>query len=154
MMYHCIAMEIAASLDAKNFEDVGHSSLYQPVDYRQKTPKKKTVVITTVVVETTASRPGHVTCFISTRTSCRNSRVSATVPETFSPIPAAAPLITLLPDSSFFTFTGCVAIKPSSLLGTPIVRPVLRFPALAERCNLWQGRRDSNPHTRFWRPES
>jgi hypothetical protein len=20
--------------------------------------------------------------------------------------------------------------------------------------NLWQGRRDSNPHTRFWRPES
>src|SRR2546423_404261 len=41
MMYHCIAMEIAASLDAKNFEDVGHSSLYQPVDYRQENPKEK-----------------------------------------------------------------------------------------------------------------
>src|SRR5258708_17073562 len=44
-----------------------------------------------------------------------NSRVSATVPEIRWPIPAAAPVMALLPDSSFFTFTACVAIKPSSL---------------------------------------
>src|SRR6266852_9378545 len=68
--------------------------------------------ITTVVVDTTSSLLGQVTCFISTRTSCRNSRASATVPETRWPMPAAAPVIALLPDSSFFTFTDCVAIKP------------------------------------------
>src|SRR6202023_2168682 len=45
------------------------------------------------------------------------SRASATVPEPRWPIPAAAPVIALLPDSSFFTFTACVAMKPSSLPG-------------------------------------
>src|SRR5579864_1108394 len=36
-----------------------------------------------------------------------------------SPIPAAAPVMALLLDSSFFTFTDCVAIKPSSHPGAP-----------------------------------
>src|ERR1700694_3299751 len=70
--------------------------------------------MTTVVVVITSSLLGHVTCFITTGTSWRNSRASVTVPLTRAPIPAAAPVIALLLDSSFFTFTDCVAIKPSS----------------------------------------
>src|SRR5256885_5424191 len=41
MMYYCIAMEIAASLDSKNFEDVAHPSLSQPVHRGQENSKEK-----------------------------------------------------------------------------------------------------------------
>src|ERR1700674_4209185 len=73
-------------------------------------PKNATVAITTQVVATTSSRLGHVTCFISTRTSCRNSRVLATVPATFfvssEPVPPC--------DSSPVIFTARVALNPHS----------------------------------------
>src|SRR6266436_462134 len=66
--------------------------------------------MTTHVVEITSSRLGQVTCFISTRTSCRNSRVLATVPVTFfvssEPVPPC--------DSSLLIFTARVAINPHS----------------------------------------
>src|SRR5713226_10317400 len=81
--------------------------------------------MTTVVVEITSSLLGQVTCFISTRTSWRNSRVSATVPLTRSPMPAAAPVIALLLDSPFFTFTAWLLIKPSSYPGA--LTPSFRF---------------------------
>src|SRR5258708_6563000 len=60
----------------------------------------------------TSSRLGQVTCFISTRTSCRNSRAFPIVPESFSPTPAATPVIALPCDSPFFTLTDCVVILP------------------------------------------
>src|SRR5712692_3921269 len=78
----------------------------------RKIPKKNTAASTTLVVETASSRLGQVTCFISTRTSCRNSRALWTVPVIFSPIPAAAPVIAPPSDSPFFTFTACVAMPP------------------------------------------
>src|SRR5260370_18751799 len=87
--------------------------------------------MTTVVVEITSSLLGQVTCFISTRTSWRNSRVSATVPLTRSPMPAAAPVIALLLDSPFFTFTAWLLIKPSSYPGALTACSVLPLPAPA-----------------------
>src|SRR5262249_55966437 len=73
----------------------------------RNTPKKNTVAITIPVVDTTSSRLGQVTCFISTRTSCRNSLVSVNVVLTFSPMPEA---VEPIPDSSFFALIACVAI--------------------------------------------
>src|SRR5215469_11852222 len=71
----------------------------------RNTPKKATVAITTPVVETTSSRLGQVTCFISTRTSCRNSLVPSIEPVTLR--------VSSLPvDSSLFTLTACVAMNP------------------------------------------
>src|SRR5260370_11112023 len=78
----------------------------------RNTPKKKTVATTTPVVEMTSSRLGQVTCFLSTRTSRRNSRAFPIVPESFSPTPAATPVIALPCDSPFFTLTDCVVILP------------------------------------------
>src|ERR1051326_628909 len=96
--------------------------------------------MTTVVVDTTSSLLGHVTCFISTRTSCMNSRVSVIVPLTRSPIPAATPVMGLLPESSFFTFTACVAItsftspESDSSLPVPLIStPRAGVPACARR---------------------
>src|SRR5258708_6771245 len=60
----------------------------------------------------TSSRLGQGTCFISTRTSCRNSRAFPIVPESFSPTPAAAPVIALPCDSPFFALTACVVLSP------------------------------------------
>src|SRR6195256_4863487 len=79
--------------------------------------------MTTPVVAITSSRLGQVTCFISTRTSCRNSRVLAIVPVTFSPTPAAAPVMAFPVDSPFFTFTACVAMNPSSIPQKPLLLP-------------------------------
>src|SRR4029077_1505004 len=36
MMYHCIAIAVGFPSDTKDFEDVGHPSLHQPVDDRQE----------------------------------------------------------------------------------------------------------------------
>src|SRR6266849_1998248 len=36
MMYHCIAIAVGFPSDTKDFEDVSHPSLHQPVDDRQK----------------------------------------------------------------------------------------------------------------------
>src|SRR6516162_4081619 len=66
-------------------------------------PKNATVAITTPVVDTTSSRLGQVTCFISTRTSCRNSRVPSILPVTLRA--SSLPF-----DSSFALLTACVAI--------------------------------------------
>src|ERR1700676_3196505 len=41
MMYHCIAIAVGFPSDTKDFEDVSHPSLHQPVDYRQKQAKEK-----------------------------------------------------------------------------------------------------------------
>src|SRR5208337_4403205 len=72
----------------------------------KKTPKKATVAMTTPVVETTSSRLGQVTCFISTRTSWRNSLVFSMEPVTLRVI--------WLPFDSSFTLTACVAMNPYS----------------------------------------
>src|SRR5882672_5401222 len=76
----------------------------------RKTPKNATVAMTTQVVAITSSRLGQVTCFISTRTSCRNSRASATVPVTFfvssEPVPPC--------DSSLLVFPARVAMNTHS----------------------------------------
>src|SRR5262249_14920145 len=82
----------------------------------RNTPKKATVAITTPVVETMSSRLGQVTCFISTRTSCRNSRACAMLPETLPPRELAASVIPPW-DAPFLTFTACVAIRSSYRTG-------------------------------------
>ena len=76
MMYHCIAIGFCDLSDAEHFEHVRNTALHSQSTTARKTPKKATVAITTSVVEITSSRLGQVTCFISSRTSCRNSRVS------------------------------------------------------------------------------
>src|SRR6266446_5566947 len=78
----------------------------------RNTPKNATVAMTTQVVETTSSRLGQVTCFISTRTSCKNSRALSTVPVTLFPSSEPIPPC----DSPFFTLTACVAMNPRSIL--------------------------------------
>src|SRR5271168_2485649 len=96
----------------------------------KKMPKNVTVAITTQVVEITSSLLGQVTCFISTRTSCRNSRVSVTVPETRVPTPAAVSARAFFCGSSFFTgffggssfLTACVAMNHLYLYYFPASR--------------------------------
>src|ERR1700730_4442105 len=68
--------------------------------------------MTTQVVEITSSRLGQVTCFISTRTSCRNSRAFPIVPLTLLPNSEPIPPC----DSSFFTLTAFVALNPRSFI--------------------------------------
>src|SRR6266581_3032926 len=70
--------------------------------------------MTTQVVAITSSRLGQVTCFISTRTSRRNSRVLATVPVTLLPNSEPIPPC----DSSLPVFTVRVAMNPHSFLRT------------------------------------
>src|ERR1700730_3939588 len=41
MMYHCIAIAVGFPSDAKDFEDVSHPSLHQPVDHCEKNAKEK-----------------------------------------------------------------------------------------------------------------
>src|SRR5216683_4206224 len=41
MMYHCIAIAAWFPSDAKDFEDVSHPSLHQPIHNRQKQPEEK-----------------------------------------------------------------------------------------------------------------
>src|SRR6266446_876840 len=41
MMYHCIAIAVGFPSDAKDFEDVSHPSLHQPIDDRQKHAEEK-----------------------------------------------------------------------------------------------------------------
>src|SRR6266478_7910159 len=115
MMYHCMPIDLQSPLDAKLLQNVCHAELHELVHHKRNTPKNATVAMTTQVVATTSSRLGQVTCFISTRTSCRNSRVFAIVPVTFSPTPAAAPVMALPCDSSFFTLTACVVMNPRSV---------------------------------------
>src|ERR1700738_433661 len=137
MMYHCINMGSFRLLHVKIIQQLVQTNLRQLF---HDGPKNSTVAMTTPVVEITSSRLGQVTCFISTRTSCRNSRVFSIVPVTFlvssEPFPPC--------DSSLLIFTARVAINPFHA----------HEPLAAQRQKSWQGRRDSNPHTRFWRPES
>ena len=97
------------------------------MDYARNTPKKNTVAITTVVVETTSSLLGHVTCFISTRTSCMNSRVSAIVPLTRSPIPAAAPVMALLLEETRKRGVTLVLVTHDEALAGRVADRVLRM---------------------------
>src|ERR1700676_3596449 len=41
MMYPCIAIAVGFPSDTKDFEDVSHPSLHQPIDYRQKQAEEK-----------------------------------------------------------------------------------------------------------------
>src|SRR5689334_8647258 len=41
MMYHCIAIAVEFPSDTKDFEDVSHPSLHEPIDYRQEHAKEK-----------------------------------------------------------------------------------------------------------------
>src|SRR5260370_14511431 len=41
MMYHCIAIAVAFPSDTKDFEDVSHPSLHQPVHCRQEHAEEK-----------------------------------------------------------------------------------------------------------------
>src|SRR5271168_3871858 len=116
MMYHCMLMK-SRSPYTPNFLKITETPRCTPKSTSQrKNPKNATVAITTHVVETTSSLLGHVTCFISTRTSCRNSFVSVTVPDTRVPTPAAVSANAFFCGSSFFTLTACVAMNPLYLL--------------------------------------
>src|ERR1700745_1923077 len=129
MMYHCIPIS-CFSLHTPNFLKMACTARFTPKSTNhKKTPKKATVTSTTQVVDTTSSRVGQVICFNSKRVSWRNSLVSASVREIFSPRPAAAPVMAL--PSPFLTFTACVAIFPSitscGSSGLPLVPAALPF---------------------------
>src|SRR5271155_2502534 len=118
MMYHCMLMK-SRSPYTPNFLKITETPRCTPRSTNhRKNPKNATVAITTQVVEITSSLVGQVTCFISTRTSCRNSRVSATVPDTRVPTPDAVSARAFFCGSSFFTLTACVAMQPLHLLGS------------------------------------
>src|SRR6266404_5682529 len=162
MMYHCIAIAVGFPSDTKDFEDVSHPSLYQPVDDRQKHTEEEHcrnyhrrgrnhVVL---------ARPGYllhfhahvVQEFARVRDRSGNSLADA---GGSSGDGVAARFVVL----HFYRLRGH---ETSSLPGTVSFRPS-RFPrrwstvfptAPFPGTKLWQGRRDSNPHTRFWRPES
>src|SRR5438309_7130475 len=85
MMYHCMPIDLRSPLTAKPFENVRHTHLHQLIHHREKHSKKRHRGDHHQVVAITSSRLGQVTCFISTRTSRRNSRVLATVPVTLLP---------------------------------------------------------------------
>src|SRR5260370_23632959 len=133
MMYHCIAIDLY-SLQTPNFLKMYCTPRCTPISTSQrKTPKKATVATTTQVVATTSSRLGHVTCFISTRTSCRNSRVFEIVPVTLLPNSEPIPPC----DPSFFTLTACVAMVPRSI--SPSRKNLCRLhsvPTLSEHSTL------------------
>src|ERR1700756_906479 len=97
-------------------------------------PNRITVMITTVVVAWTSRLLGKVTFRISLRTSVRKLLVRAGNPVNLFPWSSCAIVIALAMVSAFLTF-------PDGLL--------------PDSCFLlqnWQGRRDSNPQVRFWRP--
>src|ERR1035438_4146379 len=132
MMYHCMLMK-SRSPYTPNFLKMAVTPCCTPKSTsHRKNPKNATVAMTTQVVEITSSFEGQVTFCISTRTSCRNSRVSVTVPETRVPTPAAVCASAFF-CSSFFAdffgassfFTACVAMNP---LYFPGIRPLFRLP--------------------------
>src|SRR6266576_298755 len=108
MMYHCIPIGCFSPSHTELLKNGLHRAVHSQVHQPQK---NATVTSTTQVVDTTSSRVGQVICFNSKRVSWRNSLVSASVREIFSPRPAAAPVMAL--PSPFLTFTACVAIFPS-----------------------------------------
>src|SRR3954463_15696411 len=100
---------------------------------------KATVTITTPVVARTSFIDGAVTLRISVRTSLRKLADWSHHPRTLFPPLSSEPLAAM--DLLVATF----AIIPLSFLPT---RPyVANFIP-----SNWQGRRDSNPQVRFWRP--
>src|SRR5580698_4674466 len=105
----------------------------------QKNPANaKTATMTTVVVDWTSFHEGVTTLRISERTSRRKSRLRvktlrARLGTPCSILVIAAFAIILFFFSALFSVTGIAAL-------------LLKF------WWNWQGRRDSNPQVRFWRP--
>src|SRR6267143_3491086 len=165
MMYHCIAIAVGFPSDTKDFEDVSHPSLYQPVDDRQKHSEEKYrgnyhrrgrnhVVL---------ARPGYllhlhahvVQEFARVRDRSGNSLANA---GGCSGDSVAARLVVLYfyrlrGHENLVTSRNRLAHRSVLLDSRPFWSSV--FPtAPSPGAKLWQGRRNSNPHTRLWRPES
>src|SRR6266849_8155080 len=165
MMYHCIAIAVGFPSDTKDFENVSHPSLYQPVDDRQKHAEEKHrrnhhrrgrdhVIL---------ARPGYllhfhahvVQKFARVRNRSGNSLADA---RGRSGDGVAARLVVL----HFYRLRGHENLFTSrnrhpsrSVFLDSRARSSNVFPTTpSPGAKLWQGRRDSNPHTRFWRPES
>src|SRR6267142_5975696 len=155
MMYHCIPIDLHSPSDAKLFQNVRHAELHELVNYFEKYteerhggdnhPGGRNHVF--------AARPGdllHLHTNVVQKFACVRHRAA-----------------------DFFANSGCCSGDGVALFFAVLhfdrlrghessfsperqaFLPVLFFlsrPA-RERPQLWQGRRDSNPHTRSWRPE-
>src|SRR6185437_580519 len=102
---------------------------------KKNSPKMNTEMMTTVVVDSTSLRFGVTTFFISARTSFRKLVSLPQVPVRFPP--------------NFCRPPDCC----SSFMTVAFVDILLFLRArLGREFKIWQGRRDSNPQVRFWRP--
>src|SRR5258707_12975226 len=164
MMSHCIASAVVFLSDTKDFEDVSPPSLHYPIHNRQKQSKEKhrrnhhrgrrnNIVL---------ARPGyllhfhaHVVHEFARVRNCSGNPLAD--PRGRSGYGVAARLVVLHfhrvrgHKTLFTSGTGLLTVPHFSI-------PRARWSGVAaapfSSANLWQGRRDSNPHTRFWRPES
>src|SRR5882757_2963709 len=141
MMYHCIPIEFQSLSDAENFEHIRNAALHQPVDHRQKNTEeshgrdhhggRRNHIL--------AARPGNL---LHLQADIVQKRARILVRPGNFPAELTRPR----GDPALFFVLALDRLRchRSSSLHRRLTGPI----------NLWQGRRDSNPHTRFWRPES
>src|ERR1700732_1341090 len=79
-------------------------------------PKNATVTITTIVVDITSSRDGQLTCFISSRTSCRKDRNRRGYSAIFPTGDSRENPLTRCSDSSLFNFAACAISRAACVL--------------------------------------
>src|SRR5262245_49314730 len=109
-----------------------------------------TVMITTVVVAWTSFLLGNVTFRISLRTSVRKPFMRAGNCVTLLPWSSRA-IVTAFAIGSFLKSTQPLAVSDHAF-SNPARHLTAQTKRYAQTPKIWQGRRDSNPQVRFWRP--
>src|SRR5258707_5401610 len=164
MMSHCIASAVVFLSDTKDFEDVSPPSLHYPIHNRQKQSKEEhrrnhhrgrrnNIVL---------ARPGHLLHFhahvVHEFARVRNRPGNSLADSRGRSGNGVAARFLVLHfhrvrghKTLFTSGTGLLTVPHFPI---PRARWSGVAAALSSSANLWQGRRDSNPHTRFWRPES
>src|SRR5580704_3323125 len=142
MMYHCIAIGFCDLSNTKNFKHVRNTALHEPVHDCQENSEERDGRD-----DHCCRRDHFFTAWPGDRLHLQPDIVQKLARVLNRAGNLSADLARAGADSTLrivvFHFDR-LRCHRSSLLHR-------LAPALA---NLWQGRRDSNPHTRFWRPES
>src|SRR5580704_4850930 len=138
MMYHCIDIVFWSSSDPKLFENVSDSHLHELVYHREKCaeeshrghddPGGRDDIL--------AAWPGHL-LHLHANVVQKLARVGDRAGNLFRQLRAWSALRFIA--AHFHRPRGHTSSFQCARCALP---------------KLWQGRRDSNPHTRFWRPES
>src|SRR6266404_2461354 len=138
MMYHCIPIDLWSPLTAKLLEDVLHPALHSQIHYPQENAEKR---------HRGDDHPGG-----------RNHVFAARPGDLLHLHAHVMQKFTRIGDRSSNLFRQLRACSALRFIAAHFHRP--RRHESSFQCTLcalpklWQGRRDSNPHTRFWRPES